>query len=123
MPEFSVRPATPADLDLVHRELRDVILTSPHYNDRFKEHESSRLDKTFLRGLMAADPWHIMLLCSDGEVGGAAISGPDCGSIFRYWSWIFPTHRQTRLGMAGMRVMEAAGYLWGARAGRRRARV
>ncbi|GAA2075650.1 glycosyltransferase family 2 protein [Aeromicrobium tamlense] len=27
------------------------------------------------------------------------------------------------LGMAGMRVMEAAGYLWGARAGRRRARV
>jgi hypothetical protein len=25
--------------------------------------------------------------------------------------------------MAGMRVMEAAGYLWGARAGRRRAGV
>ncbi|NMA99087.1 MAG: GNAT family N-acetyltransferase [Phyllobacteriaceae bacterium] len=106
MAEMTIRAATNADINLVHEQLRDVIMTSPHYSDRFKEHEAGRLDKSFLRGLMAIDPWHIMLMCADGVPGGAMVSGPDCGSIFRYWSWVFPSHRQSRLGMFGMRAFD-----------------
>jgi hypothetical protein len=106
MPEMTIRAATAADLDLVYRELQDVIMTSSYYSDRFKQHEAGRLDKTFLKGLLAMDPWHIMLMCADGVPGGAMVSGPDCGSIFRYWSWVFPSHRQTKLGMFGMRAFD-----------------
>lgn len=106
MAEITKRAATPAELDLIHRELVDVIITSPHYNDAFKQHESARLSKSFLKGLMAIDPWHIMMMCTDGVPGGAMISGPEFGAIFRYWSWVFPSHRHTKLGMFGMRAFD-----------------
>jgi len=106
MAEMTVRAATPADIALIHRELMDVIATSPHYSDRFKAHEMGRLDKGFLRGLLAIDPWHVMVLCADGVPGGAMVSGPDCGTIFRYWSWVFPSHRQSKLSLFGMRAFD-----------------
>ena len=106
MAEMSIRAATSADIDLIHRELMDVIATSPHYNDRFKAHEMGRLNKTFLRNVLALDPWHIMIMCTDSVPGGAMVSGPECGAIFRYWSWVFPTHRNSKLGMFGMRAFD-----------------
>lgn len=106
MADMTIRAATPADIDLIHRELSDVIMTSPHYNDRFKAYESARLNKTYLGNLLAIDPWHIMIMCADGTPGGAMVSGPEFGSIFRYWSWVFPSHRQTKLGMFGMRAFD-----------------
>lgn len=106
MADMTIRPATAADIDLIHRELGDVINTSEHYSDRFKAHESARLNKNFLRTLLALDPWHIMIMCADGVPGGAMVSGPECGAVFRYWSWVFPSHRQTRLGMFGMRAFD-----------------
>lgn len=106
MAEMTIRAATPADLDLIHKELLDVIASSPYYSDRFKAHESGRLDMNFLHNIMAIDPWHIMIMCADGVPGGAMISGPETGSIFRYWSWVFPSHRQTKLGMFGMRAFD-----------------
>ena len=107
MTEMTVRAATPGDIDIIHAQLMDVIQTSPHYSDRFKAHEMGRLNKTFLRNLMALDPWHIMIMQSDGKPGGAMVSGPECGAIFRYWSWVFPEFRDTKLGMFGMRAFDA----------------
>ena len=106
MAEMSIRAATAADIDLIHAELGDVIAQSPHYSERFKAHEMGRLNKTFLRNVLALDPWHIMIMCADGTPGGAMVSGPECGSVFRYWSWVFPSHRQTKLGMFGMRAFD-----------------
>jgi RimJ/RimL family protein N-acetyltransferase len=106
MAEMQIRAATAADIDLIHRELADVIATSPHYSEQFKAHETGRLNKAFLRNLLALDPWHIMIMCADGTPGGAMVSGPDLGSVFRYWSWVFPSHRQTKLGMFGMRAFD-----------------
>lgn len=106
MAEMTIRPAMAADISLIHTELMDVIATSPYYNERFKAHEMGRLNKTFLRNLLALDPWHIMIMCADGVPGGAMVSGPECGAIFRFWSWVFPSHRQTRLGMFGMRAFD-----------------
>jgi len=106
MAEMTIRAATSADLDLIHAELMDVIAKSEHYNDIFKAHEMGRLNKGFLRGLLAIDPWHIMIMCADGVAGGAMVSGPEFGAIFRYWSWVFPSHRDTKLGMFGMRAFD-----------------
>ena len=106
-PRFATRPATPADLDLIHRELMAVIDESPHYNAEFKAWEKARLTKSYLRTLQRHDPNHVMALVTDGKVGGALISGPEFGAVFRYWSWIFPAFRKTRLGMHGMRAFDA----------------
>lgn len=106
MPELGHRAATAADLDLIHRELMAVIDESPYYSDLFKAHEKGRLTKSFLRALQAHDPNHIIVLTVDGTPGGGLISGPEYGAIFRYWSWIFPSHRKTRLGLHGMRVFD-----------------
>jgi len=105
-PRFTTRAATAADLDLIHRELMAVIDESLHYNAEFKAYEKSRLTKSYLRMLQRQDPWHVMALVSEGRVGGALISGPEFGAIFRYWSWIFPDFRKTRLGMHGMRAFD-----------------
>ena len=105
-PRFATRAATADDLDLIHRELMAVIDESPHYNAEFKAWEKARLTKSYLRMLQRQDPWHVMALVSEGKVGGALISGPEFGAIFRYWSWIFPEFRKTRLGMHGMRAFD-----------------
>ena len=105
-PRFSTRAATPADLDIIHHELMLVIDESPHYNAEFKAYEKARLTKSYLRMLQKSDPWHVMSLLSEGKVGGALVSGPEFGAVFRYWSWIFPAFRQTRLGMHGMRAFD-----------------
>lgn len=106
MPELGYRAATKEDLPLVHRELMAVIDESPYYSDRFKAHEKGRLTLSFLRALQRVDPYHVIALTVDGVPGGALISGPEYGAIFRYWSWIFPSHRKTRLGMHGMRMFD-----------------
>lgn len=103
---FATRAATPADLDLIHHELLLVIDESPHYNSEFKAYEKARLTKSYLRMLQRQDPWHVMALVSEGKIGGALISGPEFGAVFRYWSWIFPEFRKTRLGMHGMRAFD-----------------
>jgi RimJ/RimL family protein N-acetyltransferase len=106
MPELGHRAATTEDLPLIHRELMAVIDESPHYNELFKAHEKARLTPGFLRALQRADPNHVIVLTVDGVPGGGLISGPEYGAIFRYWSWIFPSHRKTRLGLHGMRVFD-----------------
>ena len=106
-PVLSTRAGTPADIDLIHRELMAVIDESPHYNDTFKAYEKRRLGKRHLRALMDTDPWHVMVLTLDGNAAGAIISGPEFGSVFRYWSWVFPRYRESKMGMHGMRAFDA----------------
>ena len=106
MAEMTIRAAGREDIGLIHDELMDVIKTSPFYSERFKDHEMARLDKNYLQNLLAIDPWHIMIMCADGVPGGAMVSGPEFGAVFRYWSWVFPSHRQTKLGMFGMRAFD-----------------
>ena len=106
MAELGYRPAAPGDIDMIHRELMAVIAESPHYNDLFKAYESARLTKVFLRALQSVDPFHVIVLTVDGLPGGGLISGPEFGAIFRYWSWIFPSHRKTRLGLHGMQIFD-----------------
>lgn len=99
----STRPAHPGELDRIHAELMEAIAVSPFYSDIFKAHEAARLSKGFLRNLMAVDPWHVLVLQLDGEMGGFMISAPEHGAIFLLWSVVFPEFRQSPLGMYGLK--------------------
>lgn len=100
--QMTARAATHADIAGVHRELMDLIDSMPYYGERFKAFEKARFNRTFLRTLLEVDPWHILLLEMDGKTGGFLISGPANGTIFQFWSAIYPDYRGTPLGRFGM---------------------
>ncbi len=101
----TIRAAIPADIDLIHTRLMEVINTSPHYNDLFKQYESARLGKSYLANLIAVDPFHVMVCLSGEETAGFMITGPELGTLWLYWSYIFPEKRRASLAMACFRDM------------------
>lgn len=103
----SVRAATAADIGEVHTRLMEVIETSPHYSETFKHYEMARLSKTYLTNLMEIDPHHIMICLSKGEPAGFMITGPELGTLWLYWSYIFPEKRRATLAMACFRDLIA----------------
>ena len=40
----------------------------------------------------------------DGETVGFMISGPELGTLWLYWSYLFPEHRKSGVAMAAMRT-------------------
>ena len=101
----AIRAATSADIDLVHTRLMEVIETSPHYSDLFKQYEKARLSKAYLANLIAMDPYHVIICLAEKETAGFMITGPELGTLWLYWSYIFPEKRRASLAMACFRDM------------------
>lgn len=102
-----VRAATHADVNLIHTRLMEAIETSPYYTERFKEFEKQRMGKRYLRALIAADPYHILIIVADDKPAGFMITSPQYGTLWLHWSYIFPEMRRASLALAGLRALIA----------------
>lgn len=102
-PNFSVRASTAGDLDWAYERLVEAIDTSPYYNDSFKAWEKARLNRNFVDDLFAHDPWHIFIGEADGERASVQFSGPDCGVLFLYWSYVSFPYRNSGIAQFSLR--------------------
>ena len=102
-----IRPATSADINMIHARLMEAIDTSPYYVDEFKEFEKQRMGKNYLRTLLAADPYHLMILLAGDKPAGFMITSPQYGTLWLHWSYIFPEMRRASIAMMGLRALIA----------------
>lgn len=82
-----------------------AIADSPHYSEAFKNHETQKFTRAYLRGLIDSDPHFVSLAqTADGTAAGFIISGPEFGVIVIYWCYLLPKHRLGTLATRSMRA-------------------
>lgn len=99
-PNLKMRPSRADELLMIHHRLGEAIDTTSEYSERFRVHEKARLNLTYLRNLHAVDPHHVFILEDKDNIIGFMLSGPEFGTLWLYWSYVFPEFRRASLAMS-----------------------
>ncbi len=98
------RPARRSEISGVHARLQALIAELPGFTPEFRQFERQRMSKLFLANLHSLDENYIRLcMAGDGNVG-FMISGPEYGTLWQYWSALFPEVREPHMPLAFMRL-------------------
>lgn len=103
------RPARTNEINMVHARLMEAIATSEHYSEEFKSYEAARLTRGYLRNLISIDPRHVLILLAAGQPVGIMVTGPELGTLWLYWSYVFP---ECRTQAQPMRFLPALVRAW-----------
>lgn len=99
-PDVAMRAVQHNELGLIHARLMEAIDTTADYTPQFRAYEKARLSPRYLANLYAVDPDYIRVLLYKNEIIGFMISGPEYGTLWLYWSYIFPEHRRASLSLS-----------------------
>ncbi|MCB9994206.1 MAG: hypothetical protein H6873_11185 [Hyphomicrobiaceae bacterium] len=102
-----IRGAKTSELAYIQKRLAEVIDTTADYTPEFRAMEKARLNLNYLSNLHAIDPDHIMLCMNHDEIVGGMITGPEFGTLWVYWSFLFPEARGTSAAMTYARALVA----------------
>jgi hypothetical protein len=98
------RPARRSEISGVHARLQALIAELPGFTPEFRQFERQRMSKLFLANLHSLDENYIRLcMAGDGNVG-FMISGPEYGTLWQYWSALFPEVREPHMPLTFMRL-------------------
>ena len=100
-----IRGAKSSELPYIQKRLAEVIDTTADYTPEFREMEKARLNLNYLQNLHAINPDHIMLCMNHDEIVGGMITGPEFGTLWVYWSFLFPEARGTSAAMTYARAL------------------
>ena len=97
------RAALRSELGYVQKRLVEAIDSMEGFNDAFRAFERGRLSKLYLANLHSLDPNYVRVCFSGDTMAGFMISGPEYGSLWLYWGYVFPEVRTPKMAMVFMR--------------------
>lgn len=102
-PVFSQRAARRDELGYVHARLVETIEGMESFSPEFRAFECARLSKLFLVNLHTLDPNYVRVCFTDDEMVGFIVSGPEHGTLWYYWCYVFPEVRAPKMAMVFLR--------------------
>ncbi len=99
-PKSPLRPARADELGYVQQHLALAIEELLGANSEFAQAEKSRFHRSFLLGLMEADPGYVVIVeTPERQRAGFIIGVPEMGTIILSWGYIEPQFRKGTLAM------------------------
>ncbi len=98
------RPARRSEIAVVHARLQTLVAELPGFTPEFRQFERQRMSKLFLTYLHSLDENYIRLCMAGDTIAGFMISGPEYGTLWQYWSALFPELREPHMPLAFMRL-------------------
>lgn len=97
------RGARPSEAHQVRALILSAIDEVPFYDEQFRALEKDRFTESFIRALIALDPWHVCVVAQGSDVIGIAVTIPEYGTLWSPWIYVKPQFRTSTTAVALIR--------------------